>query len=85
MEYLLKTYGKYGITENLLIGLIRKAKTEYGYSTEQAIALLRYTMGIRFRNLNETFTASEVSLITGKPIHTVIRQMERLIVGKNRK
>ena len=53
MEYLLKTYGKYGITENLLIRLIRKAKTEYGYSTEQAIALLRYTLGIRFQNHNE--------------------------------
>lgn len=85
MEYLLKTYGKYGITENLLIRLIRKAKTEYGYSTEQAIALLRYTLGIRFQNLNEKFTVSEVAMITGEPIHTVIQQMETLIIGKNRK
>ena len=85
MEYLLKTYGKYGITENLLIRLIRKAKTEYGYSTEQAIALLRYTLGIRFQNLNEKFTVGEVAMITGEPIHTVIQQMETLIIGKNRK
>ena len=82
MEYLLSTYGKYGITEDLILRLVKQAKRDFGYSTEQALALLKYTMGVMFHNDKETFSIRETSLITGKDFHTILRQMEKLTTSE---
>ena len=82
MEYLLKTYGKFGITENLLIRLVKMARVDFGYSTEQALALLRYAMAITFHNTAETFSLRETALITGEDYHTVLQRMETLVTAE---
>lgn len=77
-DNLLEKYAQYGITADLIDRLKQKGMTEYGYSEEQALLLLRYTLGITLHE-PESFTLSELATMTNTKPNKLLDHLESMI------
>ena len=77
---LLEKYSVYGITADLIDRLIQKGKTEYGYSEEQALLLLRYTLGVTLHE-SEEFTLSELATMTNTKPNKLLDRLESMMIA----
>lgn len=75
---LLEKYSAYGITADLIDRLTQKGKDEYGYSEEQAVLLLRYTLGVTLHE-SEDFTLLELATMTNTKPDKLLDRLETMI------
>ena len=76
----LNKYCVYGITADLIDRLIQKGKDEYGYTEEQALLLLRYTLGGTLHE-SEVFTLSELATMTNTKPNKLLDRLESMVIA----
>jgi len=74
----LDKYSVYGVTADLIDRLTQKGKDEYGYTEEQALLLLRYTLGVTLHE-SEAFTLSELATMTNTKPNKLLDHLESMI------
>ena len=77
-DVLIAKYGKYGITADLIERLTQKGIEDYGYTEEQAVLLLRYTLGVTLHE-SEDFTLLELATMTNTKPDKLLDRLETMI------
>ena len=77
-DVLIAKYGKYGITADLIERLTQKGIEDYGYTEEQAVLLLQYTLGVTLHE-SEDFTLLELATMTNTKPDKLLDRLETMI------